>query len=318
VPALILTALIVAAQSFGPMAALYSAGARVERLRYAPSVLHPRITVDIADDYGLSRWSRLTVNLSGVYLQLALVLATCLVAIVTGAEFRYLTVALVTLNMVRLLLPFGRPDADRLLRDALLVDDPLRYAGATLARRIPGIVPAAPSLPALKRWGHLAIWLYLAVAALLVLMLGAAVLWATPTVLVTLRDALLAHLTALPEAIGERDVLGIVGGVIQSAVLVLAVFVLAVLLVVGARRLVVAVWAWSRRGPSHRRIAGVGALVLLLVVALAWIPIPAADAPDAALSASPRSLAGVPFRPLTYASRGTLFDLFRSVPDLAP
>ena len=55
--------------------------------------------------------------------------------------------------MLRLLLPFGRPGADRLLADWLLVQHPLRYA----EQGLDGTCPASPlrpgPLPPLKRWG---------------------------------------------------------------------------------------------------------------------------------------------------------------------
>ena len=65
-------------QGIGPMVALYSGGATIERMRISPSLRRPRFDVDVADDYGLSRWARLTVNVSGVYLQLVVALLLCI------------------------------------------------------------------------------------------------------------------------------------------------------------------------------------------------------------------------------------------------
>jgi putative peptide zinc metalloprotease protein len=188
-PTLILALAVAAVQPLGRMVALYGYGGTIVRLRVARSLRYPALTVDVDNDYGLSRWARLIVNASGIYLQLTLALVICLVGVVTGAEFLFLSVALISCNVLRLLLPFGAPGADRLLADLLLVPHPLRYAGLALGRVVPGLSPSPADLPRLKRWGYIVLTAYLAVIALKLLFVGMALLWATPTVLATTAEA---------------------------------------------------------------------------------------------------------------------------------
>ena len=295
--------------TIGPMVALYSGGATIQRLRISPRLWRPSFVVDITDDYGLSRWARLTVNVSGVYLQLVVTLVLCILGRVLGAEFLFLAAAFLTLNMLRLLLPFGRPGADRLLADWLLVQHPLRYAGHALNRRVPGLAVAPRPLPPLKRWGRVTIGLYLLAVTVVLAVVGLVVLRTTPTLVATLLLALTAYLSGMAQAVGERDGLGFIGWLFNAAVLTLTTFCLVVALIAVVRGLLVRAWAWSQETPRRRLVFSLGAVGLVLLLVLFWAP-----APGLGTGGSPRSLAGVPFRSLTELSRGTLFDLFGSEP----
>lgn len=304
---LALAALGAAVQGIGPMVALYSGGARIEHLRYTPGLPWPRFVVDMADDYGLSRWARLLVNLSGVHLLLALTLVLSVVGLATGADFLFLAVALLTLTMLRLLLPFGRPGADRLLADWLLVPEPLRYAEAALERRLPGIARDTRPLPALKHWGHITIWLSLLAVIGLLLFAGVAILWAAPTVAATTLAALTAYLTGMVDAVGDRDAVRFLGSLFRAGLLTVMSFVLIVGLIVGGRSLLTSAWRWSRATPRRRLLGSIGAILLAVVVLVFWAPVRGFGDEDG----PPRTLAGASWGSLTPASRGTIFDLFQ-------
>ena len=154
----------------------------------------------------------------------------------SGAEFLFLAAALLTLNMLRLLLPFGRPGADRLLADWLLVQHPLRYAEQALDRYLPGLAASPRPLPPLKRWGRVTIGAYLLAVALVLVVVGLVILRVTPTILATWWVALTAYLAGMAEALGERDVLGFLGSLFNAAVLVLTTFGLVVALIVARAR----------------------------------------------------------------------------------
>ena len=302
---LLVAALGAAGQRIGPMVALYSGGATIQRLRILPSLRRPGFEVDLADDYGLSRWARLTVNVSGVYLQLVVALLLCVVGRLVGAECLFLAATLLVLNMLRLLLPFGRPGADRLLADWLLVQHPLRYAEQALDRFLPGFAASSRPLPPLKRRGHVTIGLYLTAVAVVLTLVGLVILRVVPTILATWWVALTAFLVGMAEALGERDVFGFVGALFDAAVLVLTTFCLVVALIVGVRETVVQARSWSRETPRRRLLALVGVAALVLLLAACWIPIRGFG-----VGGPPRSLVGIPYRSLTSLSRGTIFDLF--------
>ena len=151
---LIIAVLAATVQRIGPMVALYSGGATIRCLRIRPSLKRPLFEVEVADDYGLSRWARLTVNVSGVYLQLVVALVLCIVGQSVGPECLFLAATLVTLNMLRLLLPFGRPGRGtppgRLAAGP--ASPPLRRAGArpvpARSRPLPTSIAAAQALGA--------------------------------------------------------------------------------------------------------------------------------------------------------------------------
>jgi hypothetical protein len=303
---LVIAALGAAIQGIGPMVALYSGGATIQRLRISPGLGRPRFVVDMSDDYGLSRWSRLTVNVSGIYLQLAVTLLLCVLGQVLGAEFLFLAAALLTLNMLRLLLPFGRPGADRLLADWLLVQRPLRYAEQAVGRYLPGRDDdPAGALPPLQRWGWITIGLYLLAAIVGLAVIGLVILRTTPTIVSTALVALMAYLSGMLAAIGERDVLGFLASLFNATVLALTGFCLLVGLIVAVRSTLAGAWAWSREAPMRRLLALIGAAGLVVLLLVSWVPVRGFGGDD-----TPRSLAGLPFRSLSPFSRGTLFDLF--------
>lgn len=305
--ALLLTGLGAAVQGLGPMVALYSGGATIQRVRIAPSLLRPGFVVDVTDDYGLSRHARLMVNVSGVYLQLVVVLLLCTIGWAAGAEFLFLPAVLLALNILRLLLPFGRPGADRLLADWLLVQTPLRYPSQAFERFLPGSPGPARPLPPLKTWGRAVIWGYLAAVAIVLAVVGLAMLRVTPTLLATFWYALTVYLTGMFEALGARDAIGFLSSTFNAAILALTTFCLAVAIVVGVRMLLARAWSWSRETPRRRLLAGIGFGLLALLVAISWVPVRGWGG-----GGSPRSLVGIPFRSLSDQSRGTIFDLFGS------
>lgn len=305
--AVVLALLVACLEPLGPLAALYGAGARIERLRVAVSLREPHVELDVAEDYGLSRWARLTVDASSVYLQLVAALLICVIGMVTGAEFLFLAVTLIALNSVRLLLPFGRPGADRLLADLLLVPEPLAYAGQELARRLTSDPHSIRELPPLKRWGWVTISTYLAVTGVVLILLGLVVLRATPAVTATILSALVVHVSDTIGALGERDMVGFFGGLFRAGMLALTSFLLAVAAIVAAGRLVMAGVAWGQASPGRRLTVGSCAVAGALVVVLFWVPIPRLGA---SASVTPRSLFGTTFRPLSPITRGAIGDLF--------
>jgi hypothetical protein len=164
-------------------------------------------------------------------------------------------------------------------------------------------------LPPLQRWGRVTIGLYLLAVTIVLVVVGLVVLRTTPTIVATLLVALVAYLTGMAAAVGERDVIGFVGALFNAAVLALMSFCLVVALIVVVRGLLVRAWAWSQVTPRRRLLGGLGAIGLVILLVLFWVPVRGFGT-----GGSPRSLAGVPFRSLTELSRGTLFDLFGSEP----
>jgi hypothetical protein len=112
-------------------------------------------------------------------------------------------------------------------------------------------------------------------------------------------------------AIGERDVIAFVGSLFNAAVIALVGFGLVVALIVVGRGLLMRAWAWCQLTPRRRLLGSLGAMLMAVVLVLFWVPVRGLGANE-----SPRSLAGVTFRPLTAMSRGTLADLFGRTPDV--
>lgn len=310
--ALVLALLAMGLQPIGPMVALYGAGAQIVRLRITPSLRHPSVVLDVADDYGLSRWARLTVDVSGVYLQLVAALAFCLLGMFNGAEFLFLTVLVLALNIVRLLLPFGRPGADRLLADLLLVPEPLLYAEQSLERLAPGNRTLARVLPPLKRWGWATIGVYLAATAVVLLVAGLTLLGAVPTVIATVLAALVVHVSDALAELGDRDAAGFAMGLLQTIVLALTVFVLAVVILAAVGRLVAGVWSWGRGSGGRQPVVWAGACVAAVTIVLFWVPIPRSTSTG---TRSFRPLLGTPYRAMSPISRGTISDVFAHTSD---
>jgi hypothetical protein len=305
--ALVLAGLAMGLRAIGRMVALYGAGARIERLRIARSVRHPRIALDVADDYGLSRSARLTVDVSGVYLQLVVAVALCLVGMLNGAEFLFLTVLVLTLTIAWSLVPFGRPGADRLLADLLLVPEPLVYAEQAADRLIPGSRAFARVLPPLKRWGWVTIGVYLWAAAVGLLVIGLTLMGAVPTVVATVLAALVMHVSDALGALGDRDGVAFAEGLFHATVLALVTFAVAVTALAWAGRLVGRVWAWGRASGRRQAVVWAGTGVAMLAILLLWVPVPRSG-PNGTRSFRP--LLGTPYRALSPISRGTIADVF--------
>ena len=155
--------------------------------------------------------------------------------------------------------------------------------------------------------------MYLLVVTVVLAIVGLVMLRATPTIVATLLVALMAYLPAWPRRSASGTSLGFLGSLFNAAVLVLMSFCLVVALIVVVRGLLVSAWAWSRETPRRRLLGGVGAVLLVFLLLLFWVPVRGLGT-----NGPPRSLAGVPFRSLTELSRGTLFDLFGSEPVVEP
>src|SRR5919109_3878298 len=151
------------AHELGHAAGLRYGGGRARRMGFGFYLAFPAFFTDVTDSYRLGRWARVRTGLGGVYFHFLFATALIGIALAVDAEFLFLAVLLINIEIVRQFIPFVRLDGYWVLADLTGVPDFLSQAGPFVRSLLPADRVRGPRLPRLKRWVKAAFLGYLVV-----------------------------------------------------------------------------------------------------------------------------------------------------------
>ncbi|HEX3425007.1 MAG TPA: hypothetical protein VHT30_02680 [Acidimicrobiales bacterium] len=266
-------AVVVAAalHEIGHAAACRYGGGHPGRMGCGLYLAWPAFYTDVTDSYRLSKRSRLRTDLGGIYLNVLIVLATVGVYLATHYEPILMLVLIEHLEIVHQLLPVIRLDGYYIVSDLTGVPDLFARIGPILKSAVPGR-GADQRVTVLKPWVR---WAVTAWVIIVVPLLGfelITVLIQLPRIMATagLSADKLWHDTT--KAFGGGNPLNGASDVLQM--IVLAIPIIGMVLMVWRFGKQSVVWTWKHTDgkPVWRAASGVLGVVVLGLLALAWIP----------------------------------------------
>ncbi|MFP3712178.1 hypothetical protein [Puerhibacterium sp. TATVAM-FAB25] len=280
---------------FGHAAASRYGGAVPGSMGAGLYLVWPAFYTDVTDSYRLDRAGRIRTDLGGLYFNAVVVVLTFVAWWATGWEALLLLVATQILQMVTQLLPLLRYDGYHVLADLAGVPDLYHRIRPTLL----GLLPHRwndPEQRVLTPRARTLITAWVLVAVPLTALMLFAMVRAVPRLLGSAGAALREDASALAEATGRGDVVGVAGHGLEA--LGVALPVVACVLVLGrlAFRLARGLARWGR-GSARRRVAA-AALGAALIGGLAWAWWPG----------------GGTYRPIQPDERGTITTLLTQHP----
>lgn len=308
---LLLAIIIISAafHEFGHAAALRYGGGKVRGMGVGLYLVYPAFYTDVTDNYRLGRWARVRTDLGGFYFNLIFALIMMALYALTGSEFLFLVVLLVDLEIIQQSLPFVRLDGYWALADLTGIPDFFSQIGPFLRTVLPLPWWKGPKLPNLKGWVKAVFAVYILITVPLLLFFLFMMVRSVPRVLATAWDSFQLQLGAFSTARADGQTLGMLAAVAQMAILALPTFGLLYVLYSLGRRVVTAVWNWSKPTPARRAIGALGSLAALALLGYLWAP----QLPFGRRSGPLYAQAQANFRPIAPDERGTLGDAVRDV-----
>jgi putative peptide zinc metalloprotease protein len=274
-------------------------------------LVYPAFYTDVSDNYRLKRWARVRTDLGGFYFNLIFALGVMGLYFLTGHEFLLLVVTLTVLEIVHQLMPFVRLDGYWTLADVTGVPDFFSQMAAYVRSILPFAKLEGRKLPELKWWAKAVFGLYMLITLPLLAFLLFGMIRGLPRILATAWDAFQQQLAAFGQAQAAGQVVGMAGAAVQVLVLALPTLGIIYTLFNLARRLLTAVWNWSKPTPQRRLIGSVGTLGAVGLIAYLWAP----QIPFGGGQSGPGYRHyQESFRPLTRDDRGTVFDIAGAPP----
>jgi putative peptide zinc metalloprotease protein len=292
----VLTVLSAGWHEFGHAAACRAKGVTPGAMGAGLYLAWPAFYTDVDDSYRLSRWGRLVVDLGGLYFNAVVAVAMTGVWLVVRQDALLLVVASQLLLMLRQLAPVIRADGYHILADLTGVPDLFQHIKPTLA----GLLPTNWGKPQpLRPWARwvVRIWVLVVVPLLIWMLLGAILL--LPRLVATAWNGLHEQARTLIDDGADGDVIGVLGGVLQVLALLVPLAAITYQLVRLVRRGARKVWTGTEGRPLARKLAIVGAALLVALAAWAWWP------------------AGQ-YQPVSANERGTLRDTARMTRNASP
>jgi len=257
---------------FGHASALRYGGGKVRGMGVGLYLIYPAFYTDVTDSYRLGRWARVRTDLGGFYFHLIFALGLIAFAVVSGHQFLFFAVVLITIDIVRQCIPFGRFDGYWGLADLTGIPDFLSQTGAFLRSVIPLPGLKGSKLPSLKPWVKAVFALYvLAMVPVFALFLFLMVK-GLPTLITTTWDAVLTQQEEFFHPQRYGIVLGKVLSALQLVLASLPLLATLYLLYNSARTPLRGLWQWSKQGTSRAIAAGFVVAVTLALVAYLWVP----------------------------------------------
>jgi putative peptide zinc metalloprotease protein len=249
----------------------------------------PAFYTDVTDSYRLGRWGRIRTDLGGLYFDALVAVGIFGLWAATRWDGWLLVVAAQTLGMLRQLTPLVKFDGYHILCDVTGVPDLFARIKPILLSFLPKYW-RSPEVAALKPWVRVVATLWVLVVVPMLAFSLFAMVFSLPRVAGTAWARVQQHWDQLTAALGSGDVVD--AGARLVAVLATGFPVLAIGLMLGRLGYSVGKRTWLRtRGkPLRRGVAGLVALLLVGLLALAWWP-----QPDR-------------YRPVQPWERGTLVD----------
>jgi len=290
---------------FGHASALRYGGGQVRGMGVGLYLVYPAFYTDVTDNYRLSRWSKVRTDLGGFYFNLIFALLMLGLYTLTRLEILLLVVVFVDMEIIQQTLPFVRLDGYWALADLTGLPDFFSQIGPFLRTVLP--LPwwrDSRKLPYLKGWVKAVFAIYILITVPLLIVLFFLMLKSVPRVLATAWDSMGKQGHAIAVAAGDGNILGLVASVLQLLLLLLPVVGMFYIFFNLGRRLVPAVWRWSKPTPGRRVIGSLGSVATLLLLAWLW-------APQLPLSGKGPAAA---WRAIGTRERGTLADAFVGLP----
>jgi putative peptide zinc metalloprotease protein len=228
----------------------------------------PAFYTDVTDAYRLPKRSRLRVDLGGLYFNAVVADLTLVAWLLWRVDALLLLVALQLLQMVKQLSPVIRADGYHILSDATGIPDLFSHIGPTMRRLIPG--RREPSALTGRARVLVTSWVLIIVPVLLSLALSAVLL--LPKLATNAWDSGSHLTTAIPQQLGDGDILGLLASLLRLFALFMPVIGSALVSQKFARMTVSSARSWSE-GSTMKRIAALAAGAALIAgLAWAWWP----------------------------------------------
>jgi putative peptide zinc metalloprotease protein len=229
----------------------------------------PAFYTDVTDAYRLPRRDRLRTDLGGLYFNTIIAVATVGAWLVWHVDALLLLVAVQLIEMVKQLSPMIRADGYHILADATGVPDLYAHIGPTLKRLLPGHRNEPSALTGRARV-VVTLWVLVVVPVLLSLAVGAVLL--LPRLLATGWESAQHIGSAIPDQVGNGDVLGLLisfGRILGLCLPVAGTFLMAQKLL---QSFVVKGREWSAGRPLRRGALVAVAAAATCGAAFAWWP----------------------------------------------
>ena len=258
----------------GHAAALTYGGGKVGGMGAGIYIVYPAFYTDVTDNYRLPRWSRVRTDLGGIYFNLIFSIGLTLLWLVTGWEFLLLVILFINFEIIHNLMPFVRLDGYWTLADITGIPDFFSQMVPFLRSVLPDWVPfpEGRKLPELKTWAKWFFAIYILVTIPLLLFVLFLMVKGVPRILATVWDAFWKHAGELTGALGRGDVLNLLAIAVQMVLLALPAFALMFTLFNLGKRVVVAVWNWSKPTPARRIAGAFGSLAAVALLVWLWAP----------------------------------------------
>lgn len=252
----------------------------------------PAFYTDVTDAYRLTKAGRLRTDLGGVYFNAVFMLATAGVYFLTGWEPLLALILVQHIEIAHQFLPFLRLDGYYMVADAVGVPDLFTRIGPILKSMVPGRKPD-PRVTALKPWVRFFVTAWVVVVVPFLLFNLALLLVHLPRFIGTGVESMRQQWDGLTKALGDGNVVGVLGGVLQVGVLLLPFIGIGYTLVKLALRISRRSWAWSADSVAKRALVLVGGTAVVGLLVWAWLP-------------------GKQYRPIQPGERGTFTEFVAS------
>ena len=255
-------------------------------------LVFPAFYTDVTDAYRLTKAGRLRTDLGGVYFNALFILATAAAYFATGFEPLLALILVQHIEVAHQFLPFLRLDGYYVVADAVGVPDLFTRIGPILKSMLPGGKPD-PRVTALKPWVRFFVTAWVLVVVPFLVFNLVLLLVHLPRFVGTGVDSMRKHAAGVGDALGDGNVLGVLGGAIQIAVLLLPFAGIGYTLVKLGARMGRRSWAWSAESMPRRAVVLLGGTALVALLVRAWLP-------------------GEQYRPIEPGERGTFTEFVAS------
>ena len=257
-PALILFVMAVAGLSgvlheIGHAAGCVASGGRAGPAGIGLYLWWPVLYTNVTDAYRLDRRGRLRTDLGGIYFNALCIVVLAGAYLLTGWQPLVAVILIEHLLVLHQLPPWLRLDGFYIASDLAGVPDILSRVRPALVGLLPGR-PPHPEVLALRPWARRILYGYLVSFVVFVVVAVVPAILLLPRALAASWDAIGSHTSAMGEAAGRWDAIGVLAEALQVALLSLSTVGLALTVAYALAR------AWKRRAarrPVKQRRASV-------------------------------------------------------------
>lgn len=255
----------------GHATALKKGGGRPGVMGVGLYLAWPAFYTDVTDSYRLPRWSRVRVDLGGIYFNLIYGMLLFAMAEVTGFQPLIFVAALMEIGAIQQLLPLVRLDGYWILSDMLGVPDLFSHV-KTHVESIRAARKGERHSRVLRPGPARVFTIYtVTVVPLMFFFIGMLVLRA-PEFLVGALGAEKEWLNRIVEAANLGNEVGLVTSVLQGLLLLLGPLAIVLSLGLFLSRTAKGLRKWASKSPKARLMAAGVSVAMVVVLVLAWIP----------------------------------------------